>query len=339
MKRNGSPTFAALLALAGGLSAAEPAKAPAKVTGAIPETALNNITLTAAAEKRLGIQVVNAERRRVPRARLFAGEVMLPLPASKAGVATQSLAAILPQLSPSEIVRIAESQTDADGRVAAAQTQLEGARKTLERAAQLLRDQAGSQRAVDDARTQVDVTDAALQAAKARRELLGPALLPGGKLPRVWVRVPIYAGDVADVDANSEGRVGGFSGRPGETSLAAKLVANPPATRSSSPATDFFYEVENADGGLRIGGRVGITLPLKSSAETLVIPWSAVVHDIQGGTWVYQRTAPLTYARQRVQVSHVVGKDCALASGVKPGDAIVTDGVAELFGTEFGSGK
>ena len=264
---------------------------------------------------------------------------MLPLPASNPGSTAQSLVAILPQLSPAEIVRIAESQTDADGRVVAAQTQLEGARKTLDRAAQLLRDQAGSQRAVDDARTLADVADATLQAAKARRELLGPALLPGGELVRVWVRVPIYAGDVADVDSTSEGRVGGFSGRPGETSRVAKSVLNPPVTRSSSPAVDSFWEVENPDGGLRIGGRVGITLPLKSSAETLVIPWSAVVHDIQGGTWVYQRTAPLTYARQRVQVSHVVGKDCALVSGVKPGDAVVTDGVAELFGTEFGSGK
>jgi hypothetical protein len=35
----------------------------------------------------------------------------------------------------------------------------------------------------------------------------------------------------------------------------------------------------------------------------------------------------------------VSGPDAVLADGLKPGAGIVTDGAAELFGTEFGFGK
>jgi hypothetical protein len=35
----------------------------------------------------------------------------------------------------------------------------------------------------------------------------------------------------------------------------------------------------------------------------------------------------------------VVGQFAALAGGVKAGASVVTTGVAELFGTEFGAGK
>jgi hypothetical protein len=38
-------------------------------------------------------------------------------------------------------------------------------------------------------------------------------------------------------------------------------------------------------------------------------------------------------------VRAVVGKDAVLESGPAPGAKVVTVGVAELFGTEFGVGK
>ena len=102
---------------------------------------------------------------------------------------------------------------------------------------------------------------------------------------------------------------------------------------------DLFYEVANRDGALRLGQKVGVTIPVRGEEESLVVPWSAVVHDVQGGTWVYENTGPLAYTRRRVEVSRVAGSEAVLARGVKPGARIVTAGVAELFGTEFGVGK
>jgi len=63
------------------------------------------------------------------------------------------------------------------------------------------------------------------------------------------------------------------------------------------------------------------------------------VHDVNGGTWVYENTAPQNYVRRRVQVRRVVDGQAVLSSGPAPGTPIVTQGVAEIFGKEMGFGK
>ncbi len=69
------------------------------------------------------------------------------------------------------------------------------------------------------------------------------------------------------------------------------------------------------------------------------MPWAAVLHDIHGGQWVYEQIAPQTFVRRRIAVDRVAGTAAVLSRGPKPGSQIVTDGAAELFGTEFGVGK
>jgi hypothetical protein len=71
----------------------------------------------------------------------------------------------------------------------------------------------------------------------------------------------------------------------------------------------------------------------------LVVPWSAVIHDINGGTWVYEQTAPHTYSRRRIEVLYVRDRVAALRRGPAVGNSVVKTGAAELFGTEFGVGK
>jgi multidrug efflux pump subunit AcrA (membrane-fusion protein) len=118
----------------------------------------------------------------------------------------------------------------------------------------------------------------------------------------------------------------------------ARHLAIPPHAKADTASIDLFFEVE--DTSLTPGQRVGVRIPLRGEApEELVVPWAAVLHDIHGGQWVYQKVAPLCYARQRVDVSRVVGGDAVLASGPTEGVPVVTDGAAELFGTEFGVGK
>ena len=53
---------------------------------------------------------------------------------------------------------------------------------------------------------------------------------------------------------------------------------------------DLFYEVANKDGALRTGERVGVNLPLKGDEESLTVPRAALVRDIFGGTWVFEKT-------------------------------------------------
>jgi multidrug efflux pump subunit AcrA (membrane-fusion protein) len=119
----------------------------------------------------------------------------------------------------------------------------------------------------------------------------------------------------------------------------AKPVEAPPSANAAAATVDLFYELPNSDGALRPGQRLGVALPLRAEEESLVVPWSAVLHDIHGGTWVYEATGPQTFVRRRVQVRYVVDSMAVLATGPKPGAMVVTDGAAELFGTEVGFGK
>ena len=324
------------------LAAAEPGKSPppAKITTPTREADLATLTLTPEAENRLGIVTVPVERRKLARARLFGGEVILPAHAvGNTNVQRQSLFTILPSLSSAELVRVAQSQIDADGQVDQAKVQLDAAKVALARAEQLLRDKAGIARLVDEARVQVSLAESGLRTAQARRELLGSPVLDAVNPSRLWVRVPVYVGDLAHVNAAAEARVGSLSGNADTNSRPAKPVSAPPSANAAAATADLFYEIQNPDGSLRLGQRVGVTVPLRDEEESLVVPSSAVVYDVQGGAWVYEKSGPMSYTRRRVQMRRVVGELAALAGGVKPGANIVTTGVAELFGTEFGAGK
>ena len=95
----------------------------------------------------------------------------------------------------------------------------------------------------------------------------------------------------------------------------------------------------NTEGSLRPGERIGVTLPLRGEADSLVVPWAAVLHDIHGTQWVYEKVSENVFRRRRVQVRYTVDDVAALASGPEVGTEVVVDGAAEVFGTEFGSGK
>jgi len=330
------------------LFAAEPAKGPppAKVEKPVKESELANLTLTPEAEKRLAITTAAVERRKFAGTRLFGGEIILPARNSTNGNSAvntnggaQSIFSILPSLSSAELVRLAQAQIDADGQVDLARVQLEGTKVPLTRAERLLNDKAGSERAVDDAKLQVALGETALRTAQARRDLLGAPVLDFANQKSFWVRVPVYVGDIARLNTTAPARVGPLSPNAGNVTIPAQPVSAPPSANAGAGTVDLFYEVANTNNAFRIGQRVGVTIPLHEEEESLVVPWSAVLHDINGGTWVYEKLAPQRYARRRVQVKRVIDGIAAVAGGLNVGANVAITGAAELFGTEFGVGK
>ena len=97
--------------------------------------------------------------------------------------------------------------------------------------------------------------------------------------------------------------------------------------------------MRNAGGRLRPGQRVSVTLSLTGADQQNVVPWSAVLHDVHGGTWVYEALGEHVYARRRVEVQDVVDGGAVLARGPAAGTKVVSVGAAELFSTEFGPAK
>lgn len=104
-------------------------------------------------------------------------------------------------------------------------------------------------------------------------------------------------------------------------------------------AVDLYYDVANPDGAFRPGQRLTAHLRLKSSREQDTLPWSAVIHDIYGGQWVFEQVEPEKFVRRRVDVEWVQDGMAVLARGPAAGTVVVTAGAAELAGTEFGFSK
>ncbi len=282
-----------------------------------------------------------------------------------------------PLLSPESRATMANSLVDAQGQVDQADKAMAQAKVLMERAERLRRDQLGSSGALIDAQSAADIATSAWKAATARRDALdrtirgleggsldalpilaeadgsikGVHVLPGQavaagailfdmeSLGRVWVRVPVYVGDRRTLDLAAEAHVGDLAGGPNQASKLAKPVAAPPSGDPLATTVHLFYEVDNADHAIWPGQRVGVTIPMVGEAEALVVPWSAVLFDYQGGTWVYVKLADRVYSRRRVRLERQSGGEAILRDGPKPGTEVVTDGVAELFGSEFGGAK
>ncbi|MBC8352300.1 MAG: efflux RND transporter periplasmic adaptor subunit [Planctomycetes bacterium] len=271
---------------------------------------------------------------------------------------------------------IATAQIDAERQIESAKISVQAAKIAYDRAAQLLNNKAGSQRNVDEASANLELAREALITAETRHKFLsairldeqagelasreiespvagvlqtldaavGETVVGGEPLfsvittSRVWIRVPIYAGQWREIDTTQPATIAEF----GQASIAklrqANYVLAPPSANPTAATIDVYYEVENEDELLHPGQRLAVTVPLHIRAESLVVPFKSILYDIHGNTWVYEETDAHVYARQRVSVDYVDGDSAVLASGPEPGSKIVTDGAVELFGTEFGVG-
>ena len=73
--------------------------------------------------------------------------------------------------------------------------------------------------------------------------------------------------------------------------------------------------------------------------KRMVVPYAALIYDLQGDTWLYTATAPLTFVRESIIVDYIENDRVVLVSGPSSGTEVVTVGVAELYGAETGVSK
>ncbi len=170
----------------------------------------------------------------------------------------------------------------------------------------------------------------------------GQAVSPGEALFDIvnqnvlWVKVPVYAGEIRTIDRQEPAQILPL-GRWGDAEgVEVRPLAGPLTGDTNAASVDLFYQLNNNDRIFRPSERVSVILPVNAESEALVVALSAIWRDIHGGEWVYQNIAPQTYARRRVSIARAVGDFAVLASGPPAGTMVATVGVAELAGTEFG---
>jgi RND family efflux transporter MFP subunit len=298
-----------------------------------------------------------------------------PAPGSKVKKG-QPIFLLVPILAPESRATLTAQLSQAEGQMKQAKEQLNNARDLLERAQHLKKNNLGGTAAVVDAQNQFNLAQTSLRAAQDWKTSIEQQLSPDAasgqaltieapadgilqnehaqigqkvgqnaqlfqvdSLDPMWIKVPVYVGEVSRIATDRPAGIGGLADPPGAPQRPAKPVTAPPQGDPIAYTVNLFYEVENSDGSFHPGQRVGVTLPLKGKESPLAVPISSLIRDIQGGVWVYEKTAPHTFARRRVFIDRVVGDLAALGTGPKAGAEVVSVGAAELFGTEFGGGK
>lgn len=260
---------------------------------------------------------------------------------------------------------------EADRETATASAAVQNAQRQLARAERMFKDGSGSRRAVDDAEAALATAQASLADARGRQSSAAGSGMAGGalvvrspvdgvivaahaasgqavgasaplfsiaRLDRLWVRVPVFAGDAPRVDTGQGAdvlRLGDPAGAPG---VRARAMTGPRRADANAASVDLTFELV-APGTFTPGERVLVRVSDRGEIEGLVVPDSAILLDQQGGTWVYERIQPQTFARRRVDISQTAGPWVLLARGPAAGAMVVAVGAAELFGVEFGAGK
>lgn len=76
----------------------------------------------------------------------------------------------------------------------------------------------------------------------------------------------------------------------------------------------------------------------RSASPRKVVPYSSLIYDPQGQTWIYTSPKPRTFIRHKVEVDYIEADIAVLNEGPPTGTVVASVGVAELYGTEFGVG-
>jgi membrane fusion protein, heavy metal efflux system len=258
-----------------------------------------------------------------------------------------------------------------------AQNQFSLAKQKAERATQLLKEGAGSARAHEEALSGLEDSKTGLRLAKAMVNLLdnrdfsasakefaplevgapidgilknlhvapgqrvsaGSPLFEMAAQSNLWVRVPIYAGLATKIDSDQMVVVHNLSDGSQSKGIRAHPVLAPPSGNPLAASVDLYFELPPRKNAFQPGEKVTVSLKLKNKEKGLTVPRSAVLYDIHGGTWVYINTDANEFVRSRIEIQTIANNWAVLSRGPVEGTSIVTSGTAELFGTEFGSGK
>ncbi len=363
---------------------------PAHVDQPTTEVQLTTITLTADAERRIGIELGTIEQREIGQQRTLGGELIVPPGSGITVTAARAATVLAPEGGrlPTAGSRVSQGQpllrlvilpgggelARAQEDVVVAEARMDNARAKARRAEQLLRDSVGTEAEHEDAQAELASAEAVLAAAQARLGLLqtgrfdadiedlspvtlsapqsgivqsvhcavGQTVSDGAPLMEIvkpnplWVRVPVYVGDLTTIKPDAPARVVGPGDPPEAPGVEAVRIQGPPTADPATVSADLFYRLDNSDGSFRPGQRVGVSVELTGSVAGTVIAWSAILHDIYGGTWLYESLGEHVYARRRVEVSDVIQDYALLSRGPPPGTRVVVVGAAELYSTEFG---
>ncbi|RWH31022.1 hypothetical protein [Mesorhizobium sp.] len=97
-----------------------------------------------------------------------------------------------------------------------------------------------------------------------------------------------------------------------------------------------FFEFLEASSGVKPGDHAFVAMKApESGSMAKIVPYSSVVYDEHGDSWLYSNPEPLVFVRQKVAVERVLGDIAVLSDGPARGTPVVSVGAVELMGVEL----
>jgi hypothetical protein len=117
--------------------------------------------------------------------------------------------------------------------------------------------------------------------------------------------------------------------------VAGIVSEDPPVKVEKNEATGLSRLTLSAKAAERLGIATGA---VSAAGAGTAIPYSALLYDKAGKTWVYTNPEGRDYVRAAIEVQRIEGDLAYLSSGPPVGTAVVTVGTAELWGVDTGVG-
>jgi membrane fusion protein, multidrug efflux system len=248
--------------------------------------------------------------------------------------------------------------------VARDRAQLTQARRDLERLTELAAKEYAARTKVDDSRTQGAALEAAVRASEASVENMRVQLSYHSIKAPIDGRVGAISLKTGNVVKNNEGSITtinqikpiyvSFSVPQASLIEIREAMSAGPVTVSASPPGDTeppatgqlaFIDnaVDAATGTINLkaafpntrerlwpGQFANVSVTLKVENEAIVVP-SAAVQIGQNGPYVFTVGPENTAVLKQVTVARQLGSETVIASGLQPGETVVTDGAYRLF--------
>lgn len=119
--------------------------------------------------------------------------------------------------------------------------------------------------------------------------------------------------------------------------VAGVVSEDPPVRVEKNEATGISTLTFSAKAAERLGIATGVVSAARSGDGT-AMPYTALVYDKDGKTWVYTNPEGLDFVRHEVEIDRIDGDLALLSSGPPVGTLVVTVGTAELWGVDTGVG-
>jgi hypothetical protein len=164
-----------------------------------------------------------------------------------------------------------------------------------------------------------------------KRTFGGQVVKTGGS---ALVRVALHESDLSKVDRGQPAVI-----RPLEEGAAGWMsqVVDAPDPKEANSA--LYCMVDTDQTAFVAEQRVFVEVSMVPTGATQkIVPYDAVLYDLNGKAWVFTSPEPLVYVRAPITVDYIEDDLAVLSEGPPAGTEVVTAGASELFGAESGIG-